>query len=271
MRRALGDGAFDRIAPHITLVPPVNVPSDDLPQALAILRAAAAASSPFEVYLGPVTTFHPDTPVIKLDVGGAGLAALHGLRNAVFKPPLERTLTWPFVPHVTLADEASLTKIGHALPALDRFGVDIEVKAIHLLEEGNGRRWTPLADVDLGASVELGRGSLPMALHRSSMVDPIAKERLALSAAPTTLVFTAERNGDLLGVVGGREIGDRVVVDHWAVESQSRGFGVGSALMRTFLAECSSREVTEVSVGVGLDKLTAVLDRFGFAEGRLSL
>lgn len=271
LRRALGDGALGRIAPHITLVPPVNVRSDELPQALATLRAAAAEFDPFEVHLGPVSTFHPDTPVIKLDVGGPGLATLHALRDATFKPPLERSLTWPFVPHVTLADEASLTRIGHAVPALDRYGVDIEVKALHLLEEGSSRQWTPLADVDLGALTELGRGSLPMALHRSSLVDPVAKERLALPATPTTLVFTAERHGDLLGVVGGHQVGDHMVLEHWTVEPESRGFGVGSALMRTFLAECSSRNLREVELSTGLTGPAAVLNRFGFADGRLAI
>ena len=41
VRRALGDGALDRIAPHITLVPPVNVAERDLPRAFTLVRTAA--------------------------------------------------------------------------------------------------------------------------------------------------------------------------------------------------------------------------------------
>ena len=43
LRRALGDGSLQRIAPHLTLVPPVNVRAGGLDEALAVLRTAASA------------------------------------------------------------------------------------------------------------------------------------------------------------------------------------------------------------------------------------
>src|SRR3546814_12692199 len=70
VRRALGDGALARIAPHITLVPPVNVAERDLPEALAIVRRAAGASRPLHLTLGPVLTFAPANPVPSPHAGG---------------------------------------------------------------------------------------------------------------------------------------------------------------------------------------------------------
>ena len=49
LRRAFADPALERVAPHITLVPPVNVAVDAWPQALALVRAAAGRSGPLEL------------------------------------------------------------------------------------------------------------------------------------------------------------------------------------------------------------------------------
>jgi 2'-5' RNA ligase len=145
LRRALGDGSLGRIPAHLTLVPPVNVRDDDMPAALDVLRGAAGQTRPLDLRLGPATTFHPATPVIYLGVQG-DVAALHALRGRVFHPPLERPLTRPFVPHVTLADEFDPGRIPAAVAALADFVADVRLEAVHLLEEGRGRVWRPIAD-----------------------------------------------------------------------------------------------------------------------------
>ena len=80
----------------MTLVPPVNVSVARIPEALALLRRAAASTEPFELTLGPVTSFRPDSPTLYLAVGGddPDVAALHRLRDAVFEAPLHRELAW---------------------------------------------------------------------------------------------------------------------------------------------------------------------------------
>src|SRR3954469_23264641 len=99
LRRALGEN-LERVAPHLTLVPPVNVRVDDLGSALAVLRKAAALVDPITVTLGPPVTFHPVNPVVYLEVGG-DVDAVHRVRSAVFAAPLSRSMTHGFVPHVT--------------------------------------------------------------------------------------------------------------------------------------------------------------------------
>src|SRR5690349_3124288 len=71
LRRALGDPVLDRIMPHVTLVPPVNVRVDDVPAALAVLRAAAAGARALTVELGAPQTFGPGSPTLHLPVGGS--------------------------------------------------------------------------------------------------------------------------------------------------------------------------------------------------------
>ena len=68
LRRALGDPVLDRIVPHVTLVPPVNVRVDDLGAALAVLRRPRPPlGRPFTLR-PPPRTFGPDSPVLYLPV-----------------------------------------------------------------------------------------------------------------------------------------------------------------------------------------------------------
>ena len=145
LRRGLGAASLGRIAPHVTLVPPVNVREDDLPAALDLLRSAARRTRPLDLRLGPAATFHPATPVVYLAVGGA-VEALARLRDDLFRPPLERTVTRPYVPHVTLADEVDPARIPGAVAALADYVVDVRIEAVHLLEEQRGRVWRPIAE-----------------------------------------------------------------------------------------------------------------------------
>ena len=149
LRRALGDPSLGRIPAHLTLVPPVNVREDRMDDALAVLSDASAIVEPFVLELGPLATFAPVNPVLYLEVGGA-VDAVHVLRDAVFTDPLSRSLTWPFVPHVTVADEAPADRIEAAVVALAPYRATVEIDRVHLLEEGAGRVWTPIAEEPLG-------------------------------------------------------------------------------------------------------------------------
>jgi 2'-5' RNA ligase len=172
LRRAVGDPSIGRVAAHLTLVPPVNVAAGQLAAALAAVRAAAGGQDgPLQLTLGPPATFLPANPVLYLAVGG-DLDALRRLRHAVFVPPLQRTLTWPWVPHVTLADTASEARITGAVAALDRFAVVTSVDCITVLEEGRGRVWCPLADAALGPPAVIGRGGLAVEITRGRILDP---------------------------------------------------------------------------------------------------
>ena len=198
LRRALGDGALDRIPPHLTLVPPVNVREDWLPDALAVLRKAAAATRPLTLTLGPPATFLPHNPTVYLAVGG-DLDGLHALRDRVFREPLERPLTWPFVPHVTLADEIDPARIPSALEALADYRAEVIAERAHLLQEGVGRSWAPVAEAPFEAPRVIGRGGLPLELTVTEQLDPEAA-----GLEPTVRVaVTARRDGRVVGTATG--------------------------------------------------------------------
>jgi 2'-5' RNA ligase len=182
LRRALGDRSLGRVPPHVTLVPPVNVAQADLGVALAVLRRAAASiRSHLRVTLEAPATFLPANPVLYLPVAGDP-GAVHGLRERVWYPPLTRSLTWPFVPHVTLADDADPERIGWAMAALADYRATVTFDRVHLLVERRpGPRWRPFADAAFGPPAVVARGSpLALELSRSRQIDP---EALALLEA----------------------------------------------------------------------------------------
>ena len=227
LRRALGDPALDRIPPHLTLVPPVNVRADALDKALAVLRKAAAATNgPLVLELGPVMTFMPVNPVLYLGVGG-DVDRVQELRDRVFEPPLQRELTWPFVPHVTIADDADPDRIEPALVAMSGYSATIEIDRVTVLEEGPGRVWTPIADAAFGPPVVVGRGGLPIELSVTDEVDPVARR----SVTPSRIVVTARRAGEVVGVAEGAiEDGEPVVLS-LVVAPGHRGQGIARHLV----------------------------------------
>ena len=272
LRRALGDGALGRIPPHITLVPPVNVREDRLPDALAVLRSAAAATRPLDLVLGPVGTFSPANPVVYLGVGdGASLDRLQALRDAVFSEPLARPLTWPWVPHVTLADDAQPARIAAALVALADYRAEARFDRAHLLREGPGRVWEPLADAAFAAPAVVGRGGLPLELSVSDRLDPEAAA-LGLGAG-RPLAVTARRDGEVVGAAtgaAGGAGGEEAVLWSVLVREGHRRQGIGSHLLAAVTSLAADRGCTSMAAAVpaaSVDELARFLRSRGWVDG----
>jgi 2'-5' RNA ligase len=251
LRRACGDAALGRVPPHVTLVPPVNVSVSRLPEALGLLRRAAAQTEPFELTLGPVTSFSPDTPTLYLAVGGADrdLEALQRLRDSVFEAPLHRELAWPFVPHVTIADDATDERIDAVVPALADYRVTVMCRAVHLLQEQRddaGPKWTPIADYRFAPPIPVARGGLPLELWLSDQPDPEARLLLETAEQPVphaddaTLTVTARRRDDVVGVLWGIDNGFASSSAAMVVAPEHRGQGIAHHLHARFIAEVES-------------------------------
>ena len=258
LRRGLGDGALGRIPPHITLVPPVNVREDRLADAFARLRDACASVAPFRLTLGPPGTFHPVNPVVYLGVDGE-LGALHDLRDRVFRDPLARDLTWPFVPHVTLADELDPARIPAALAALADYRVEVAFDRLHILQEGEGRTWTAVADAPLHPPSVIGRGGLPLELSFSQRLDPVVAtwvedewRRLRRHVGPDRLpvAVTARRADAVVGVAVGwaDPVEGEAYLRDLLVGAGDRGQGIGSHLLAAFESWAAERGCDVVRV-----------------------
>jgi 2'-5' RNA ligase len=246
LRRALGDPSLLRIVAHLTLVPPVNVRAEQVPAALARLRLAArSVRGPLRLTLGSASTFHPDNPVVYLEVGGEA-EQLRRLRDACFAPPLERRLSWPWVPHVTLADGIEERLIPAALDALAGFSAVVEIERVTLLEEQSGRRWIPVADACLGPAAVVGTGGLSLEITQGRVPDPEVLQMLGdlEEAAPAgksedgprehasfaPIVLSARREGRLMGFAAGWTDPEGGYVSVF-VEPGSRRQGIGRQLL----------------------------------------
>lgn len=233
LRRALGDGALGRIAAHVTLVPPVNVPVERVDEALAVLRAAAAATAPVRLLLGPAATFQPVNPVVYLAVGG-DVEALTGLRDRCFVPPLARPLTHPFVPHVTVADDLAPERIPAAVAALAGYRAEVVIDGVHLLRQEAGRLWRPVADVPFGSPAVVGRGGLPVELATTDLPGPDVAALLGPSdgvGGGRSWAVAARRDGGVVGAATGWTAGPVCHVARLAVTPGERRQGVGRHLL----------------------------------------
>jgi 2'-5' RNA ligase/GNAT superfamily N-acetyltransferase len=251
LRRALGDPALGRVPAHLTLVPPVNVADRDLGDALELLRAAGAATGPFTLQLGPPATFLPDAPVVHLPAAG-DVAALDHLRERVFRAPLARPLTWPFVPHVTLADEAPPPRIEAAVSALGSYRIEVRFERVHLLEEGQGRVWSIAADAAFQRPAVVARGGLALELTVGERPDPLVARWAKLAWAAWAdgrereepFVITARREGGVVGLAEGAVRGAVCELQRLIVDEDVRAQGVGSHLLAAVESLAAERGCT---------------------------
>ena len=255
LRRACGDEALHRMAPHCTLVPPVNVREERLDDAVGLLRRAAAATSPITATLGPPETFLPATPVLYLALS-SGAQAVRELRDRVFVDPLARALTWPFHPHVTVRDGGAPSRVSAAVEALGDYRAEVTFERVHLLEERRDdaarRVWRPLADARFDPAAVVGRGGLELELSVTERLDPeaaawaerewrLVDDRRPAEARLRRLAVTARREGEVAGTAVGWTSGAGAHVVDLVVAAASRGEGIGSHLVAAFSSEAATR------------------------------
>jgi 2'-5' RNA ligase len=197
LRRAMGEHP-ERVPPHLTLVPPVNIRTDDLPAVFAHVRGAAAATDSITVTLGPAVTFHPVNPVVYLEVGGE-VDAVRALRDRVCSGPLTRPSEHDFVPHVTVVESTTPERIEAALVALADYRVEVTFDAVHVLQQQE-QVWRPIADSRFEQPLVIGRGGIETVITASAIADPQVVEFAGDPPHANVQVVVARREGAIVAV-----------------------------------------------------------------------
>jgi len=103
-RSKVGDPQANVVPPHVTLLPPTEVPVADRPAISAHLAGVAAAHAPFDMHLAGTGTFSPVSDVVFVAVA-RGIGNCELIANDVRTGPLARALSFPYHPHVTVAHD----------------------------------------------------------------------------------------------------------------------------------------------------------------------
>ena len=143
---------------HITILPPRPL-SPNADAVVAEMREKCQFVEPFEVKLSEVQTFWPVTGVVYLSVslGSERLVELHDLLN---QGPLGRVEPFPYVPHITLAqelDEAETRAVLHeASAAWARYAgpTTFRVESLPLVRQLEDLSWVDLVPVSLGSALK---------------------------------------------------------------------------------------------------------------------
>ncbi|MCE1180289.1 MAG: 2'-5' RNA ligase family protein [Micrococcales bacterium] len=149
-RASFGDPQASAIPPHVTILPPTDVPDETLPDFRRHIAESAAAAAPFTMVLRGTGTFRPISPVVFVTVA-QGISECERLERAVRSGPVERRLEFNYHPHVTVAHHLHDEALDRAFDALSDFQCTFSVGALHLYEHGEDGVWRAEAEYPLGA------------------------------------------------------------------------------------------------------------------------
>jgi 2'-5' RNA ligase len=148
-REDFGDPMASAIPPHVTLLPPTDVAPELMEGFLAHLLSVTAAAEPFEMVLSGTGTFRPVSPVVFVQVS-QGIAHCEGLEQAVRSGPVQRTLEFPYHPHVTVAHHLDDAALERALKSLADFRCSFRVASVELYHHHRDEVWRVVDSFPLG-------------------------------------------------------------------------------------------------------------------------
>ena len=147
-RERVGDPAAARVPPHITLLPPTQVPAGAMPAIEEHLAATAAGFPAFEIHLSGTGTFRPVSDVVFVVVA-AGIAQCEQLEARVRSGPLARETRFPYHPHITVAHDIPDAGLDRAYEGLAEFDARFPVPAFTVFQQEMGGVWVTRKDFEL--------------------------------------------------------------------------------------------------------------------------
>lgn len=143
-RADAGDPLAGLMPAHLTLLGPTEI--DDSTQAWGAAQAhlaeVAAGHRPFQVQLRGTGTFRPVTQVVYVRVA-AGAADCEALAADIRSGPLERSLEFPYHPHVTVAHDVPSEDLDRVAVRLASFEARFPIDGFTLYEHRADGRWRP--------------------------------------------------------------------------------------------------------------------------------
>ena len=273
LRRAIGSSSLGRIAPHLTLIPPVNVGEPDLTgrarrvarRRRSRIRSRSSSVPPGRSRRGRRSSTSPSaTPrvVARLQrrLDQAPLAA----------PPARPSR--PFSAHVTLSSRIDRVEMRAAVELFAHFKIQTVLSALTLYEQHHDKArhpWVPLADVVLGASTLVRTAAVEssvssFACSRSRRA-PWKGMRPARVDGGTPAFVIGREGAEVVGVARGATVGAQLVIDSWCVVKARRCEGVGRALVRAVERARWGSAPSGCSSTASSDAEAAFLDHIGLA------
>jgi 2'-5' RNA ligase len=139
-RGKCGDPQASLVPPHVTLLPPTEVPVDDRSAISAHLAAVAATHGPFDMLLAGTSTFRPVSEVVYVTVA-RGMAECERIATHVRTGPLARPLNFPYHPHVTVAHDVPADMLDMASAGLSDLEAEFRVSSFTEFEQLPGGAW----------------------------------------------------------------------------------------------------------------------------------
>ncbi|MGB8650309.1 MAG: 2'-5' RNA ligase family protein [Mycobacteriales bacterium] len=149
-RERLGDANARDIPPHVTLLPPTALQTDDLDEVEEHLRQVAEQGSPFTMHLRGSGTFRPISSVVFVPLV-QGIGECEQLEQRVRSGPLQREVRFPYHPHVTVAHDVAEPLLDRAFAELASYDARFRVWGFSLFEQGRDGVWRPQRDFPFGA------------------------------------------------------------------------------------------------------------------------
>ena len=147
-RAKVGDQQAGMVPPHVTLLPPTEVPASDRDAITAHLAAVAASHPPFDMHLAGTGTFAPVSDVVFVTVA-RGIGNCELLANDVRRGPLARSLSYPYHPHVTVAHDVPPDMLELAYTGLQELSAEFRVEHFTEFEQVAGGAWTVAREYSL--------------------------------------------------------------------------------------------------------------------------
>jgi 2'-5' RNA ligase len=140
-RSKVGDPLASVVPPHVTLLPPTEVPLADRAAISAHLAEVAQLHPPFDMHLSGTGTFSPVSDVVFVAVA-RGIGNCELIANDVRQGPLARALSFPYHPHVTVAHDVPPDMLELAYSGLSDLSAEFRVDHFTEFEQTPGGAWS---------------------------------------------------------------------------------------------------------------------------------